>query len=290
MRQAMVEALSNVFYAAYFVGEDDALMEAEEHPADKTKAKKKRHAQIHEEDGRGKRASEKRQTVVTTKKSAARPELQRQRSAVQKGGDEKHRSTREQLDLQAKVVGAHAVPACARDYKGTELLPDFVKKKVLTQHVYEMQHTFYARLTEWTRRKIEAQEAEDLHAMGFTDLDAQPRFLEPRPKPLEVGRLKGLYADTYDAWLRGDFRAMVMDRTRLTKKYFGVWRRSHFRVQEKRPTILGHMMQPIDFHYDSSHHEDAHTAPARRHRKQEKLKRLSVSGTFEHFGPLMSSE
>jgi len=115
-------------------------------------------------------------------------------------------------------------PAYIRDYKGEELLPLAVRKYVLYQHVTEMQQTLSSRQHKWNQERIENQIEEDLHRMGLTN-EEHPRLMEQRPHVFELNRLRPLYAETYNAYIRGDFRSLLHDLRRRMRKTFAAWRR-----------------------------------------------------------------
>mmetsp|Transcript_41178 Transcript_41178/g.87721 ORF Transcript_41178/g.87721 Transcript_41178/m.87721 type:complete len:777 (-) Transcript_41178:73-2403(-) len=127
-----------------------------------------------------------------------------------------------------------------RDFakKGTELLPEFIRSHVIRQHVVEMQLSFPKRMkTFMKRRRQEIEIEKDLASMGMTDLQDQSDPTRRRPRVLELERLPGLYADTYDAYCKGEYKHFIHNRKRIQSQVWDVWVKVTHRLNvSKEPT------------------------------------------------------
>lgn len=123
------------------------------------------------------------------------------------------------------VTLADGEHAFIRDYKGEELLPYFVRFKAVKNHVREMQRNLYERVQEWEKRrnKKENQMAAALQAWGFGDSTDLEQKVGPRPRPVELHRLKDLYASTYEAWIHGEYRSVVHYRRKILSTFWVIW-------------------------------------------------------------------
>jgi len=133
--------------------------------------------------------------------------------------------TEERRPSKDALVDLSDLPAFVRDYKGNEPLPLCVRKKVLYEHVVDMQLSFWSRLKEWEEHRKSHQLEEDLANMGMLqESDLAAVDSQRRPLAIEFERLEGLYATTYEAFVRGDFRSLIYNERRHLKKSFGFWR------------------------------------------------------------------
>lgn len=115
--------------------------------------------------------------------------------------------------------------AFEKDFVNQELLPDVVRIHVLHEHVKEMQRSLPDRMKAWLKRKEATCLDEEVQRFVLGPSAGAASLAGPRPRSVEPGRLRCLYASAYDAYLRGSFKHLVFDRMRLLKRAWHVWRR-----------------------------------------------------------------
>jgi len=246
IQQARVVALMSHFYAAEFISEVEKTKKSIKERAHKSKTTKKGSTQKYSHGSREHHQGEihspkqlgaaSRVMSQTDKKQPARRESVKGNRPSIIAGDGK-RAT-----FVASLVAHHehhhdhhhrhhqhhhhqeAGHTFVQDFKGEELLPDYIRLHVLQWHVRLMQHSLPKRLAAWRKHLKETQMEQDLSYMGFGDKSA---WSVPRPRALELDRLKELYAESYDKWLRGGFRHVVHSRKRLLGNFFSIWRRMY---------------------------------------------------------------
>lgn len=111
-----------------------------------------------------------------------------------------------------------------KDFVDQELLPEVVRVHVLQEHVKDMQRSLPDRMNVWRERTEALRVDEDVRRMGLGS-GGSVSLAGPRPKSLELGSLRALYASAYDAHRRGAFRHLLHDRLRLLKRAWHTWRR-----------------------------------------------------------------
>jgi len=222
IRQARTEILLHLFFADDLVTDDDYEM-------------------LEQEDARLEEEAVKKDAKQKQKEFSRKGA---HRNSVSNRGDcsitQIFGGSLEMDDIQITSHSKHAIEAppppslieaFVRDYRGEELLPRCVRKKVLYAHVTEMQMTLLQRLEKWEKHRKDHQMEHDLACV----LEGGPSSYElknPRPRVIEVQRLRELYAQTYAAWLRGDYKSLMYSQMRRLKKAFGVWRRAANHIGE----------------------------------------------------------
>jgi hypothetical protein len=299
IRQARVEALMCHFLAADFVAEDAKQGIVPEHDfeeqEDKCMRNQKSHgATLHVPDmksrakaqpvvrrlslgGARSEVSEDDPQAKSTRRVSSK-ESTRRLSSKESPRDELRKPTRRESTRRtsrdrkafAESESTSRVPAYVRDYRGVELLPDFLRLKVLREHVYEMQYSFASRMRAFEKRKKDRQIAQDLHDMGF---EAEGYYEEQRPRPIELRRLKKLYSNTYDRYLHGDFKSLIHLRDRMMEKYFRAWRRIMLHIKEPKHTAFDNV-----FHADEVRLLDESQMDAVAVRKQHQRDSLKMMG------------
>mmetsp|Transcript_137891 Transcript_137891/g.251167 ORF Transcript_137891/g.251167 Transcript_137891/m.251167 type:complete len:138 (+) Transcript_137891:3-416(+) len=66
--------------------------------------------------------------------------------------------------------------------------------------------------------------AAELQAMGLGDSEFKQK-IGPRPRPIEVSRLKALYTHTYQAYLNGEYRSTIHYRRKILAMFWAIWYR-----------------------------------------------------------------
>eukprot|EP00747_Dinoflagellata_sp_TGD_P183733 gnl/TRDRNA2_/TRDRNA2_38835_c0_seq1.p1 gnl/TRDRNA2_/TRDRNA2_38835_c0~~gnl/TRDRNA2_/TRDRNA2_38835_c0_seq1.p1 ORF type:complete len:886 (-),score=149.70 gnl/TRDRNA2_/TRDRNA2_38835_c0_seq1:81-2675(-) len=145
---------------------------------------------------------------------------------------------------------------------GDEELPDWMRQYVLKEHVLMMQRTLYERLEEWRRAKKEAQVDEDLRAIGLSE-DKSPK-VGPRPRIIEMWRMKPLYLDTLKKWRGGEYKHLIHDRCRAVVKVFRAWHREAAHISHSSKTALQRLK---DHHFEEHYgvHASEHRAMMKHH-------------------------
>lgn len=204
MRRARVEGLRAHFLAAQFIADGRHAADADEEST---------HDDI--EDNQHQRKPTRKST---NDKKENKRRLSKRSSVVVEAAAIARRGSKEEVSAE---------PAFIRDFKGVEHLPFFVREEVLLKHVTEMQRTFAHRVSQWEKKKEERQMAEDLAGVFYAEGDEKPAAgaASHRPTVIELHRLRRLYADTYDAWVRGDFDHRIHYFRRVQKNVFGRWKR-----------------------------------------------------------------
>merc|ERR1712039_29161 len=81
------------------------------------------------------------------------------------------------------------------------------------------------RMRQWKKRKKQLEIEADVQSMGLGGKNAELEALRQKPRSLELGRIKDLYAETYDAYLRGDYKSYIHRRRRTMAAIFEQWSR-----------------------------------------------------------------
>lgn len=128
-----------------------------------------------------------------------------------------------------------------RDFRGLELLPYFLRVHVVRQHVVEMHQTFYERKRKWRQKRASMQVEDEIEHMGLGWKSADLDVVREHPKPIELTRMGALYAETYEGYLRGDFRYLIHSRKQLLGKAWRTWWRAanNMEAEEDHLGLLG---------------------------------------------------
>lgn len=107
--------------------------------------------------------------------------------------------------------------------EGEELLPLFIRKHVIRQHVFWMHSTYRSRIADYVKKKEELAAEIELKRLGLGDTKEKLKAIEHIPQVIEVARMPDLYQQTYDDFVNDAFRELIHSRARVMRKVFTPW-------------------------------------------------------------------
>ncbi|CAJ1338722.1 unnamed protein product, partial [Effrenium voratum] len=108
---------------------------------------------------------------------------------------------------------------------GKEVIPHYIRSYVVQKHVREMHQSYCQRYADWQRRKQELAVDIDLNKMtGVGDTD-KLREIEVVPMKVEVSRIRDLYDETYNTYIKNGFKSLTHSVRRQWRKVLHGWRR-----------------------------------------------------------------
>lgn len=126
--------------------------------------------------------------------------------------------------LVSKSAQQRKDPAFVVDYNGEELLPEFLRRRVVRQQLVEQMKSYRGRLLRWRElREAHGMELE-LATMGWVDLE-RLEAVRNRPKQIDLSKFRDVYSETYDKLKSGAYKPVLHHRARLMRKVLQYWHR-----------------------------------------------------------------
>jgi len=112
-----------------------------------------------------------------------------------------------------------------KDFKpGEEVIPLYIRLYVIKKHVREMHLSYKQRYAAWQRRKQDLEMEIELKKMALGDAE-KLKEIERIPMKVEANRMRDLYDQTYNRYMKGGFKELVHSVRRQMKKVLAGWRK-----------------------------------------------------------------